>query len=254
MDLQLQGCAALVAASTRGLGYAVAKGLAAEGARVAVSGRTQPAADAAAHEIAQATQSTVKGFACDLRAAGQPEALVSQVAQSFGGLDVLVTNAGGPPAGMFSQVDDAAWTQTFELTLMSVVRLIRTALPHLRKSGRGRIINVASSSVKEPIGTLVLSNSIRLAVIGLARTLSRELAVDNITVNNVCPGRIRTQRLETLYGGEDALTRAAAEIPMGRIGTPEEFAPLVLFLAGAPAGYITGQTILVDGGLTRVIM
>jgi len=254
MDLQLAGCAALVAASSRGLGFAVAKGLAAEGARVALSSRSQAAADEAAREIARTSGAEVCGFACDLGKAGEPEALVEKAAARFGALDVLVTNAGGPPPGGFAQLDDAAWDTAMRLTLMSAVRLIRTALPHLRDSGRGRIINLASSSVKEPIDNLLLSNSLRPAVIGLARTLSREVASDGITVNNVCPGRIRTRRLEELYGSEEAIESAAKQIPTGRLGTPDEFAPLVVFLAGKPAGYITGQTIVVDGGLTRTLM
>jgi 3-oxoacyl-[acyl-carrier protein] reductase len=251
MDLELKGRCALVAASTRGLGYAVARGLAAEGARVAVSGRTQAAADRAAAQIAGETGAQCAGFESDLARAGEPERLVTRAAERFGGLDVLVNNAGGPPPGGFSDVDDAQWSKAVELTLMSVVRLTRSALPYLRKSGRGRIVNIVSSSVKEPIDGLILSNSIRLAVIGLARTLAREVAADGITVNNVCPGRIRTQRLIELYGGEDALAKAAEAVPMRRLGEPDEFAPLAVFLAGTGARYITGQTIVVDGGLTR---
>jgi 3-oxoacyl-[acyl-carrier protein] reductase len=216
--LRLTGRSALVAASSRGLGYAVARGLAVEGAVVAVSARTADAAESAAKRIATETGARCAGFACDLSAAGQPERLVSAVVERFGALDVLVTNAGGPPAGAFTQIDDARWAQSVDLTLMSVVRLVRSALPYLRKSGRGRIVNIVSSSVKEPIDGLLLSNSIRLAVVGLARTLSRELAPDGITVNNVCPGRIRTQRLLELYGGETGLARAAESIPMGRLG------------------------------------
>jgi len=254
MDLQLRGCTALVAASSRGLGYAVAKGLASEGARVAVSGRSQSAAQQAASDIAHASGAEVCGFACDLSKPGEPEALVEKTAARFGALDVLVTNAGGPPPGHFAQLGDDAWEKATRLTLMSVVRLIRAALPHLRKSGRGRIVNLSSSSVKQPIDDLLLSNSLRLAVIGLARTLSREIAADGITVNNVCPGRIRTRRIEELYGSETAIQSAAKQIPIGRIGSPDEFAPLVVFLAGKPACYITGQTILVDGGLTKIMM
>jgi 3-oxoacyl-[acyl-carrier protein] reductase len=251
MDLEIAGRCALVAASSRGLGFAVAQGLAAEGAAVAVCARTRSAAVAAAESIAKRTGARCEGFACDLARAGEPEQLVAAVIERFGALEVLVTNAGGPPTGAFTETDDARWAQAVDLTLMSVVRLVRAALPYLRKSGRGRIVNLVSTSVKEPIDGLLLSNSIRLAVVGLARTLSRELASDGITVNNVCPGRIRTKRLLDLYGGEAGLAKAAEPIPMGRLGEPEEFAPIAVFLASTAARYITGQTIVVDGGLTR---
>ena len=251
MDFGLKGASALVAASTRGLGFAIARGLADEGARVAVSGRTQAAADKAAAEIAQASGAETAAFAADVGKDGDPQRLVERVSQRFGGLDVLVTNAGGPPAGGFSDVDDPRWLAAVEITLMSVVRLVRCALPYLRKSGRGRVINVVGSSVKEPIDGLILSNSVRLAVIGLARTLAREVAAEGITVNNVCPGRIMTQRMIDLYGDEGAIERAAEQVPMRRLGTPEEFAAMAVFLAGTPARYVTGQTIVIDGGLTR---
>jgi len=251
MDLELKGACALVAASTRGLGFAVARGLAAEGARVAISGRTQAAADAAAEDIARATGAECAGFAADLAGDGEPQRLVADAARRFGAIDVLVNNAGGPPAGGFAQVDDRQWEAAFELTLMSAVRMTRAALPYLRKSGRGRVVNLVSSSVKEPIDGLILSNSIRLAVIGLARTIAREVATEGITVNNVCPGRIRTQRLLELYGDEAGVERAAEAVPMRRLGTPDEFASLVVFLSSGAARYITGQTIVVDGGLTR---
>lgn len=254
MDLDLKGRVALVAASSSGLGAAVAAGLAAEGARVVVSSRTLDRARVTAERIAAQTGVETAAFACDVSQPGEPERLVRNCIERFGTLDVLVTNAGGPPAGGFADFDDAAWERAAQLTLMSVVRLVRAALPHLQTSGRGRIINLASTSVKEPIDNLLLSNSLRAAVIGLARTLARELAPLAITVNNVCPGRIRTQRLMQLYGGADALTKAAEQIPMRRLGEPGDFAPLVVFLAGAPAGYITGQTICVDGGLTRTLM
>ena len=251
MDFGLAGASALVSASTRGLGFAIARGLAAEGARVAVSGRTQAAADKAAAEISRATGSQCAGFAADVGKDGDPQRLVDQTVARFGGLDVLVTNAGGPPAGGFSDVGDPQWHAAVEVTLMSVVRLVRSALPYLRKSGRGRIINVVSSSVKEPIDALILSNSVRLAVIGLARTIAREVAAEGITVNNVCPGRIMTQRILDLYGDEASIARAAQQVPMQRLGTPDEFAAMAVFLAGVQASYVTGQTIVIDGGLTR---
>lgn len=254
MDFGLRDRVALVAASSSGLGYAVARGLAAEGAKVVVSSRSGERAEQAAATIARDTGSATAAFACDVSKEGEPEELVRSAADRFGSLDVLVTNAGGPPPGTFATIDDAGWRQASELTLMSVVRLIRSALPHLRASGRGRIINLSSTSVKEPIDNLLLSSSVRLAVVGLAKTVSREVAPLGITVNTVCPGRIRTARLTQLYGDEDALARAAESIPMKRLGEPEEFAPLVVFLASDQARYITGQTICVDGGLTRTIL
>lgn len=251
MDFGLKGRSALVAASTRGLGFAVARGLAAEGARVAVSGRAREPAERAAAEIARETRADVAALVADVGKDGEPQRLVDEAAARFDGLDVLVTNAGGPPAGGFAQVDDPKWIAAVDVTLMSVVRLVRSALPYLRKSGRGRIINIVGSSVKEPIAGLILSNSVRLAVIGLARTIAREVAPEGITVNNVCPGRIMTQRMIDLYGDQASIDRAAAEVPMRRLGTPEEFAAMAVFLASEPARYITGQTIVIDGGLTR---
>jgi 3-oxoacyl-[acyl-carrier protein] reductase len=254
MELELQNCVALVAASSSGLGRACASALAAEGARVVVSSRNLARAQRAADEIAGRYGAQTAAFACDLTQPDQPARLVQQCVQHFGGLDVLVTNAGGPPAGSFTDTADDAWEGAVQLTLLSVVRLVRAALPHLRASGRGRIINLSSTSVKEPIDNLLLSNSIRPAVIGLARTLARELAPLGITVNNICPGRIRTQRLLELYGSEEAVAQAARQVPAGRLGEPEDFSPIVAFLAGKPASYITGQTICVDGGLTRTLM
>ncbi|MDQ6781525.1 MAG: SDR family oxidoreductase [Candidatus Eremiobacteraeota bacterium] len=250
MDLHLEDRVALVAASSSGLGYAVAEAFAAEGARVVVSSRSPSRVEQAAQSIAAATGRAAAAIACDLAQPDGPAALVAATLERFGALDIIVTNAGGPPAGSFTDVGDEQWRAAFDLTLMSVVRLIRAALPSLRASGRGRIINLASSSVKEPVDNLVLSNSLRLAVVGLAKTISREVADAGITVNNVCPGRIRTARLLQLYG-DDGLHDASTGIAMKRLGEPSEFAPLVAFLASDQARYITGQTIFVDGGLTR---
>lgn len=254
MDLGLRDRVALVAASSSGLGYAVARGLAAEAAKVVVSSREQEHADTAADAIARETGASVAAFACDVSAADGPGKLVQAAVERFGTLDILVTNAGGPPPGTFDAVDDVSWQKATQLTLMSVVRLIRAALPHLRANGRGRIINLSSTSVKEPIDNLILSNSLRLAVIGLAKSVAREVAQLGITVNNVCPGRIRTARILQLYADENALKQATEAIPMKRLGEPAEFAPLVVFLASDQARYITGQTISVDGGLTRTLL
>lgn len=253
MDFDLRGRVALVAAASSGLGFAVAQALAHEGAEVSLASRDSQRIETAARQVADRTGSRTLGIACDLSRAEDIAMLVKSVLDAFGRLDIVVTNAGGPPAGAFAAIDDDAWQRAFELTFLSVARLVRAALPHLRASGRGRIINLVSTSVKEPIDGLVLSNGIRPAVIGLAKSLARDLAPAGITVNNVCPGRIRTQRLVALYG-EEGLVTAARDIPMGRLGEPEEFAPIVAFLASAQAGYITGQTICVDGGLTRSLL
>jgi 3-oxoacyl-[acyl-carrier protein] reductase len=254
MDLDLKNRVALIAASSKGLGRAAAEGLAAEGARVVISSRNLDHARSTANEISNRTKSETAAFSCDVSKPEEPARLVAATVQRFGGLDVLVTNAGGPPPGAFTNLDDGAWERATALTLMSVVRLIRAALPHLKATGRGRIINLSSTSVKEPIDNLLLSNSLRPAVIGVARTLAREVAALGITVNNVCAGRIRTQRLIELYGSSDAVASAAEQVPMKRLGEPGELAPLVVFLAGSSAGYITGQTICVDGGLTRCLL
>jgi 3-oxoacyl-[acyl-carrier protein] reductase len=201
---------------------------------------------------------------CDVTRPEDLEAIVTSTIQEFGRLDILVNNAGGPPPGYFEHFDDSAWQKAFELNLLSAVRLIRLALPHMRRVGGGRIINLVSTSVKEPIDGLLLSNAIRPGVIGLAKSLSIELAPDHITVNNVCPGRILTDRIleglnvrEQLARGasmDDVIRGQAKGIPMGRLGKPEELGALVAFLASSQASYITGTTIAVDGGLLRAVL
>ncbi len=263
MDYQLQGRIALVNAASRGIGRAIAEALAAEGARVVISSRNQDAIDRAAREIGAAHGAEVVGVAADVTDPGAAAHLVSIAAQRFGGLDILVNNSGGPPFGTFADLDDAAWQRAFDLLLLSVVRMVRAALPYLRASGRGRIINVASTSVKEPLPGLMLSNSLRASVAGLARTLAGELAPDQITVHNVLPGRILTDRLRDLFaetarqaGADvDDLVQAemAKDIPLGRVGEPSDVGHLVAFLCSAPASYLTGLTVAIDGGLLRGI-
>jgi len=192
------------------------------------------------------------------------EAIVAATVGEFGRIDILVNNAGGPPAGNFASLGDAQWQAAFELNLLSTVRLVRLVLPHMRKTGSGRIITIVSTSVKQPIDGLLLSNAIRSGVVGLAKTLSIELASDNITVNNVCPGRILTDRLRQIYhinervqqgvSEEAVLKEMAQDVPMGRVGIPEELGALVAFLASQQAAYITGTTIQVDGGLVRSLL
>ncbi len=260
MDLGLNGRVALVTAASRGLGLASAKALAAEGASVVICARGPQQLEIARREVeaAAASGARVEAIALDVAVAEAPKQLVGIARERFGQLDVLVTNAGGPPPGGFETVGDAEWERAFQLTLMSVVRLVREALPLLRASGQGRIVNLVSTSVKQPIDNLLLSNALRAAVIGLAKTLSREVGGSAITVNNVLPGIILTDRQRELRGAEaarrgisfeQAIAEAGRGVPLGRIGKPEEVGALVAFLASAPAAYITGTSIQVDGGL-----
>lgn len=263
MDLGLGGKVALVAAASKGMGKACAMGLAAEGARVAICARTEADLASAAEEIRQKTDAEILPVRADLTRIEDIRRAVQATVDAFGGIDILVNNAGGPPPGAFDQLTDAQWQSAFELTLLSTVRLIREVLPYLRAKRWGRILNIQSSAVKEPIHGLILSNGIRPGVIGLAKTLAAELGKDNITINTICPGRILTDRLLSLMAVRarqagkslDAyLPEATADIPLGRIGSPEEFASMVVFLASERASYVTGVTVQVDGGLIRGLL
>ena len=264
MDLGLQDKVALVMAASKGLGRACATALAAEGVRVTIGARGTQALEKTAQEIQKATRSRVLAVPTDVTKAEDVEAIVAATVGEFGRIDILVNNAGGPPAGNFASFGDAQWQAAFELNLLSTVRLVRLVLPHMRKTGSGRIITIVSTSVKQPIDGLLLSNAIRSGVVGLAKTLSIELAPDNITVNNVCPGRILTDRLRQIYhinervqqgvSEEAVLKEMAQDVPMGRVGIPEELGALVAFLASQQAAYITGTTIQVDGGLVRSLL
>jgi 3-oxoacyl-[acyl-carrier protein] reductase len=263
MDYQLSGRVAIVNAASRGLGRGVAEALAAEGARLVISSRTQADIERAAEQISAAHATDVLAVPADVSLPGTAERLVETAVDRFGAVDILINNSGGPPGGTFADFDDAAWQQAFELLLLNVVRMIRAALPYLRESSQGRIVNVASSAVKEPIPGLILSNSLRAGVVGLAKTLADELAPDQITVNNVLPGRILTDRLRGPFiepaqrAGIDVdeLARAevAREVPLGRVGEPADLAGLVAFLCSPAAGYLTGLTVAVDGGRMRAI-
>jgi 3-oxoacyl-[acyl-carrier protein] reductase len=263
MDLGLKGRVALVAASSKGLGKACALELAREGARVVICGRDPASLSAAADEIASATGAEVLPVETDLTDHAQIWNLVAQTMDLFGRIDILVTNNGGPPAGFFDDFDDEAWLAAHQLTLLSAVRLIRTVLPTMRAQKWGRIINITSVSVKQPIDNLLLSNVYRPGVTGLAKTLSAQVAADGITVNNVAPGYTRTDRVldlaqaraaDTGQPVQEVLSGTVANVPMGRMGEPGELAALVTFLASERAAYITGATIQVDGGYVSSLL
>ena len=243
MDLGLAGRRALVTAASKGLGRACAANLIAEGARVFISSRSP---EATAREIA-----AEGSLAADVSREGEPERIVVAAVEALGGLDIVVVNAGGPPPGTFQDVPLPAWDTAFQLTLMSAVRLVHAALPHLKKSDQGRIVFIGSISVRQPIANLALSNSLRSAVTGMAKTLSLELAVDRITVNTVAPDAILTDRIRQLAGTEEGVKALAERNPMRRLGTPEEFAAAVVFLCSKQAAFISGQTLGVDGGSLR---
>lgn len=257
MDLHLNGKAALVTAASGGLGYATAAALAGEGARVAICSRDLTRAQEAARRIQAETGAEVLAFEADVASEEGLTQLFSEVDSAFGRLDILVCNAGGPPAGGFGALGEAQWATAFQLTLMSVVRSVRLAVPLLEKAGGGRILTILSSSVRKPIDNLTLSNTFRPAVYGLCKSLSVELAGQNIQVNGLAPGRIETGRINQLddalaekRGVSRAEIRAASEkaIPMGRLGQPDEFGRVAAFLCSPAAAYINGSALLVDGG------
>lgn len=261
MDLGLQNKKALVFAASRGLGEASAHAFAAEGAAVAIASRNQPSISAAAARIREAVPGAdVHPYVCDVADAAAIDQTVTAAAAALGGLDVVVCNAGGPPARPFVELSDADWQAAFELNLLSVVRIVRAALPHLRPGGA--IVTITSASVKEPVPGLILSNAIRSGVLGLVKTLANELGSQGIRVVNVAPGRIYTDRLKELdqtnaarQGTTPEAVRKQVEagIPLGRYGDPAEFGRVVCFAASPAAGYISGTTILVDGGMVRAI-
>ena len=246
MDLGLRDRSALVTASSKGLGLACATALIEEGAKVYISSRDPKAIEEAGRKIGAAGWS-----AADVSRQGEPPALVAAALEKLGGLDIVVVNAGGPPPGLFQTLPLESWEKAFDLTLMSAVRLVHASLPHLKRSDQGRIVFITSISVRQPIRNLILSNSLRAAVTGMAKSLSFELAADHITVNCLAPDAIRTDALRRLAGGQDAerfLDQLRERAPMGRLGEPAEVGGACAFLCSRQAGYITGQALGVDGG------
>jgi 3-oxoacyl-[acyl-carrier protein] reductase len=262
MNLNLTGKRALVTAASRGLGFATALGLAREGTALVICSRDEARINDAAQRIRSETGTRVEALAADVSSSDEAARLVGHAVGALGGLDIVVHNAGGPPAGEFLSLTDAQWQKAFDQNLMSLVRLVNAAVPELKKAGGGRILTIASSSIKQPIPGLVLSNALRTGVYGLVKTLAKELGPAGILLNVVAPGRIQTERIEELdtamasRRGVD-LTQvkkeSVAAIPLGRLGTPEEFANLLVFLASDAGRYISGQAIIVDGGATAAL-
>ncbi len=260
MDLGLKDKVAVVTASTKGLGKATAVSLASEGANVVINGRHKQNIHDAVDEIKIKTGKTPLAVQGDLTQSEDIDHLFDEVIKHFGTVHVLVSNAGGPPAGGFNDFNDEQWLKAVDLSLMSAVRLIRKAAPIMQKQKWGRIVNISSITVKQPADNLLLSNSIRAAVIGLAKTISRDLSRDNVLINNIAPYYVATKRIDYLMEEtaakkgitkEEALKNIVKEIPMGRLGTPEEFGDFVTFLCSEKNSYVTGATIQFDGGAYR---
>jgi 3-oxoacyl-[acyl-carrier protein] reductase len=263
MDLQLRNKIAMVGGASKGLGFAVAHALALEGAKVSIASRDRAAIDAAASRIHQKSGTEVLAQAADLSSADAIARWHQETLGRFGGVDLLFANTGGPPAGGALNFDDAAWRGAFELLVLSVLRTIRLVVPSMQARGGGAILVGTSSSVKEPIANLALSNVLRASVAALAKTLALELAPSGIRVNNLIPGRIETDRVRQLdeinarragIGVDEQHQRMAATIPLGRYGQPDEFGRMAAFLLSDAAAYITGASVQVDGGLIRGIL
>jgi 3-oxoacyl-[acyl-carrier protein] reductase len=260
MDLHLTDIPVLVCASSAGLGKAAALEFAREGANVMLCGRREAELLRAVSEIKSATGRDARYTVADLTQLADVTRVVDATVSAFGGLYALVNNGGGPPAGTFDAFDDAAWQSAFELTLLSFIRTIRAALPHMRTGGGGRIVNFTSSSFRQPIENLILSNTFRMGVLGMTKTLAGELGKDGILANVLGPGRIQTDRitqLDTLRATkagksmDDIRTETSRAIPLGRYGEPAEMAKMAVFLASPANTYITGQAMLVDGGMVK---
>jgi 3-oxoacyl-[acyl-carrier protein] reductase len=263
MDLHLKGKIAMVGGASKGLGFAVARALALEGAQVSIASRGRDAVSSAAQKIQKESGGAVMGHAADLSDAVAIDGWFNETTARFGGVDLLFTNTGGPPAGAALSFDDAGWRGAFDLLVLSTIRSVRLAVPLMQSRGGGAILMGTSSSVKEPIANLALSNVLRASVAALAKTLALELAPSRIRVNNLIPGRIETDRLRELddisakragISQDEQHRRAVATIPLGRYGQPDEFGRAAAFLLSDAAAYITGASIQVDGGLIRGVL
>lgn len=260
MNLELKNKVVLIAGASQGIGYATALAFAREGAKVAICSRDKKKIEDAAKKIRQETTAEVLAMAIDLTQASEIQAWVSSVLQQFEKLHICITNVGGPPKGSFIDLDDNKWQEAFDLTLMSAVRLSRAVIPTMQKQHWGRIIHLCSSSVRNPIPKLGLSNSIRSAVVALSKTQADELAKDNILVNSILTGWTHTERTNQLLEAiakneqlslEEVIAKRQSAIPLGRLGEPEEIALPIVFLSSAGANFITGATITIDGGESR---
>ncbi|MBD1394151.1 SDR family oxidoreductase [Mucilaginibacter glaciei] len=258
MDLKLTGKVALILAASKGLGKAIALSLSQEGAQVIIGSRDAEQLNKTADEIKKATGNEVVAIPVDVSDALQLSDFIKKAGNTFGRIDILLNNAGGPPFDKFENFDDEQWQKAFDLNLLSFARTSKQVLPYMQQVGGGRIINIISGSVKAVLGNSVLSTAMRMGVVGMAKLMADEYGPYNITVNNVAPGLILTDRIKhTLPKGMDpdeAIKEKAKSIPLGRIGKPEELAALVTFLASEQASYISGTTIQVDGGANRAIM